>query len=174
MVENSQVNVSLRALEPSDVDCLYIWENDPSLWQNGCIRAPMSRHRLWEYIQVYEANPDADGQLRLMIDVAGTPVGTVDLYDFDAHNGHAFVGIMIAPAYRCKGYAKAALNMICSYCKNQLAMRRLGAFVAEDNEASLALFRSAGFKEITKLSDWLRRTSVEYVSAYLLIAQLDG
>lgn len=65
--------VRLRALEPEDVDRLYIWENDRDIWPFGGTRAPLSRHQLWEYATNYDANPFAAGQLRLIIELATTP-----------------------------------------------------------------------------------------------------
>lgn len=62
--------VRLRALEPEDVDRLYIWENDRDMWPFGGTRAPLSRHQLWEYATNYDANPFAAGQLRLIIEHA--------------------------------------------------------------------------------------------------------
>ena len=35
--------VSLRALDPTDLDLLYIWENDTSLWDVGNSITPFSR-----------------------------------------------------------------------------------------------------------------------------------
>lgn len=70
--------VHLRALEPSDVDRLYIWENNPDMWRYGFSPAPLSRHQIWEYVEKYDANPLAQGQLRLMIDTGNDTVGTLD------------------------------------------------------------------------------------------------
>lgn len=65
--------VRLRALEPEDVDRLYIWENDRDMWPFGGTSAPLSRHQLWEYATNYDANPFAAGQLRLIIEHATAP-----------------------------------------------------------------------------------------------------
>ena len=35
--------IALRAIEPEDLDDLYRWENDSSLWIYGCTIAPFSR-----------------------------------------------------------------------------------------------------------------------------------
>lgn len=42
--------ISLRALEPIDVDTLYRWENDPAVWGVGLTLAPYSRKQLWDYV----------------------------------------------------------------------------------------------------------------------------
>lgn len=39
----SGTNIYLRAIEPEDLDILYQWENDSSLWVHGCTLAPFSK-----------------------------------------------------------------------------------------------------------------------------------
>ena len=75
--------ISLRALEPEDLDILYKWENDTSLWENGTTTVPYSRFTLYEYLKNYSTDIYQDKQLRLMITLNNgkVPVGTVDLFD---------------------------------------------------------------------------------------------
>ena len=86
--------ILLRALEPSDVDVLYRWENDTTIWGVSTTIAPFSKETLRRYIEdvqdIYEAK-----QLRLMIadKKSGNTIGTIDLFDFDAHNRRAGIGI---------------------------------------------------------------------------------
>ena len=42
--------IRLRAPEPEDLELLYKWENDTSLWLAGNTRAPYSRFQLKQYI----------------------------------------------------------------------------------------------------------------------------
>ena len=42
--------VRLRALEMSDVDAIFEWDNDTEVWEYGCISAPYSRHQIENYI----------------------------------------------------------------------------------------------------------------------------
>ena len=53
--------ISLRALEPVDVDTLYRWENDPAVWGVGLTIAPYSRKQLWDYVNNYDAGDRRDG-----------------------------------------------------------------------------------------------------------------
>ena len=41
----SGTNIYLRAIEPEDLDILYQWENDSSLWVHGCTLAPFSKFK---------------------------------------------------------------------------------------------------------------------------------
>ena len=81
-------HISLRALEPEDLDILYSWENDPSIWHLSGTLVPYSRYDLKQYIQ--NAGQDIFGQkqLRLIIQLRQEkqPVGAIDLFDFDPYH----------------------------------------------------------------------------------------
>lgn len=165
--------ISLRAPEPSDVDIMYIWENDASVWEQGTVRAPMSRHSLDIYVRNYNPDPAVDGQLRLIIISVtdGTPIGCLDLYDFDHLNRRAGVGILIDEAFRSKGYCTAALLLFKQYCKKMLGLHQLWAIIHRDNEPSIRAFKSAGFKICGSLRSWIR-TADKYHDAFLTQAIL--
>ena len=59
--------VSLRAMEPEDLDVLYRIENDTKLWNVGCTNVPYSRFTLHNYIADCKNDIYADRQLRLII-----------------------------------------------------------------------------------------------------------
>ena len=44
-------HITLRALEPADVDLLYKWENDTSIWKVSNTLVPFSKHILEQYIR---------------------------------------------------------------------------------------------------------------------------
>lgn len=173
----TEPQVSLRAMEPEDVDRLYIWENDRTLWPYGATRAPLSRHQLWEYANNYDANPFASGQLRLIIESCGpcgekTPCGTIDLYDIDPMNSRAFIGIMVADSSRGKGIATAAMNLAAEYCRDILGLALLAAEVPADNQPSVCLFgRSLGYTQTGRRPGWYRRAD-GFVSAILFQKKL--
>lgn len=151
--------ILLRAPEPADVDGMYIIENDPALWADGVTFAPLSRKQLWDYVDSYDGNIFAAGQLRLVIESVDTGhmVGMVDLYDFDRVNRRAYVGITIAKAYRGKGLATRALKMLQDYCGTQLGLHQLAAVVRADNEPSIKLFARCGFTETGRFTAWIKR-----------------
>ncbi len=164
--------IHLRALEPSDVDRLYVWENNPDMWRYGFSPAPLSRHQIWEYVHQYDANPLARQELRLMIDTGDETVGTLDLYEIDAMNGHAFIGIMVASPYRRLGYAAKALQLAVDYCRNNLRLHQIAATVAEDNTASCMLFKKCGFKHTATLPQWIAREKAYHIDARIFTLRL--
>jgi diamine N-acetyltransferase len=151
-------NISLRAPEPEDLDLLYLWENEPSVWQVSGTLTPFSRYILKQYLEhagkdIYEVK-----QLRLMIQLTSNkrPVGAVDLFDFDPHHRRAGLGILIAdPSDRRQGYAREALETMLSYCFEVLLLHQLYCNIAAGNHASIKLFKEAGFLEIGRKKEWL-------------------
>ncbi|MBP5560656.1 MAG: GNAT family N-acetyltransferase [Muribaculaceae bacterium] len=152
--------VRLRALEPTDLDLLLQWENDPSAWVTGATHTPCSRQRAWQYLQSHDGDLFASGEVRFVVETVEAtprPVGCIDLTSFDAFNRRAEVGILIDEAEREKGYGHAALTLLARYALEHIGMRQLYAFVPEDNAASIALFEGCGFALCGTLRDWLRR-----------------
>lgn len=151
--------ISLRGPEPADLDNLYLWENDTALWPFGSTRAPLTRHQIWQYIDTYDGDIFTQKQLRLMIveNSSGKAVGSVDLYDFDARDGHALLGIFISDGNRGKGYASEALTLINDYARLTLGLHQLAALVSVDNAPSIALFKHCGFKSKGCLKSWIRQ-----------------
>lgn len=157
-MESDNIKINLRAPEPSDLDTLYIWENDPELWPHGDNMAPVSRHALDTFLRNYSGDISSDGQLRLIVTLSdGTAVGVIDLYDYSARNRRAGVGIFIQKEYRCKGYGQQALEWLATYSATHLGLHQLWAVIAADNLASRTMFGAAGFKTCGRLRSWLRR-----------------
>ncbi|MDR1919693.1 MAG: GNAT family N-acetyltransferase [Tannerellaceae bacterium] len=163
-------HIRLRTLEPEDLDLLYVWENDTTLWTWGSTVSPYSRYTLKEYIanshlSIYEVR-----QLRLMIEERPSckGVGLVDLYDFDPHNRKAAAGILLGAQYQGKGLATEALNLLIGYAFSFLKLHQLYAYIPASNEPSKALFQRCGFTVTGVLSDWI---STEKGYADVLFAQ---
>ncbi len=159
--------ITLRAVEPSDLDTLYLWENDTSLWNVSLTTAPLSRQQLWEYINSYDADIYNSKQLRFIIDCNGVSIGTVDIFDFDAQHRRAFIGIFIAAQYRRNGFAFRALSLIEEYSHKIIGMHQLSAIVSVENAPSLSLFKAQGFTTSGRLRSWLRSGN-SYTDAIIL------
>lgn len=164
--------VSLRAVEPADLDMLFLLENDTGSRQSSFATAPASRQMIWQYINDYQADIFAEKQLRLVItdNTDGKAVGTIDISDFNARDRRGFVGICIIDDMRGRGYGSEALALLCDYARQTLGMHQLAAVVAIDNEASKALFDSAGFATAGRLRSWLR--SANHYTDVLLYQRL--
>jgi diamine N-acetyltransferase len=165
----SDNNITLRALEPSDIDWLYKWENDPAIWQVSNTITPYSRHVLEQYVLNAHLDIYTTKQLRLIIcKNSGGEVGCIDLFDFDPHNKRAGVGILIADkAEQGKGYASAALSLMINYAFKKLNQHQLFCNVASDNEASVKLFVKHGFEITGVKKQWINDGS-NWKDEYLL------
>lgn len=153
-MQNRQV--TLRALEPADVDAVYRWENDPAVWQHGVAHTPFSRHALAQYIadcgqtDIYTAK-----QLRLMAMDGVVAVGCVDLFDFDPYHRRAGVGLLVDQALRHQGYGRAILEALLDFARQHLQLHLVYCDVAADNEPSRRLFEGAGFERCGLRRQWL-------------------
>jgi diamine N-acetyltransferase len=164
MISLAGKKIILRAVEPSDIDLIYTWENDPDNWFVSNTRTPYSREIIKKYIESSGQDIYEQKQLRLMIlardhNKSGQeqPIGTIDLFDFDPFNLRAGVGILIGKKeYRAKGYASDALDVLAGYCFNTLGLHQLYCNIAVNNESSIKLFMKAGFMVSGTKKEWLR------------------
>ena len=161
--------IALRALEPTDLDTLYRWENDSRLWYASDTVAPYSRAALWQYLENYTADIYAQRQLRLMIVRSDddTPLGTIDYLNYDPLNNRAELGLFISSAYRGQGYGREALSLLTCYSRDHLGLRQLYVFIAQDNEVCLKLFESYGYHRVGIITSWIKRGTT-YHDAVLL------
>lgn len=155
----SNETVTLRALEPTDLETLYRWENDTALWAVSDTIAPYSREALWHYLQNYTGDLYAQRQLRLMVTLTedGTPAGTVDFLNFDPLNNRAELGLFIATEFRGKGLGRQALDLLTSYARRHIGLRQLYVYIAIDNEVCLKLFEDYGYRHVGTLQSWVKR-----------------
>ena len=150
-------NISLRALEPEDLDFIYSVENTEDFWEVSSTLVPYSRFIIKKYIQnshrdIYEVK-----QLRLMICKAdGSSIGLVDIFDLEPKNNRAAIGILIVKEEdRGKGYGDEVLTIICKYCFTHLGLHQVYANVCSDNTKSKNLFERKGFEKVGVKKDWI-------------------
>lgn len=148
----------LRALEPDDIGLMYAWENNTEIWGVSGTLAPFSVHTLERFIEEQRFDVFQARQQRLIIETLdGTPVGALDLFELDPVNSRAGIGILIHDtAQRNKGYAADAVETVCRYARDILHLHQLWCNVEAGNEASLALFRRAGFSQSGTKKQWLQ------------------
>ena len=151
-------NIKLRALESTDVDLLYKWENDTAIWQVSNTTVPFSRENIEQFI-TYERDIYADKQLRLIIGEIDNDkaIGCIDLFDFDMRNQRAGIGILIAEeSDRKKGYASEALKLLIDYSFETLLLHQLYCNIPSDNHSSISFFEKFEFIRVGKKRDWIR------------------
>jgi diamine N-acetyltransferase len=153
--------VSLRALEPDDVDILYKWENDRAIWHLSSMITPLSRFTLEQYVMSAGQDIYSTRQVRMMIDLVNPEngvktIGSIDLFEFEPAHMRAGVGILIHDGFRGKGYASEALSLLMRYAFETIHLHQLFANISTDNTESIRLFESKGFKFIGTKKEWNR------------------
>lgn len=165
--------IFLRAPEPEDLELLYLWENDPEIWQVSNTITPFSKYILRQYIENSHLDIYQTRQLRLMIDVRENEstlktIGSIDLFDFDPYHHRAGVGVLIGDkTNRNRGYATMALKQLIDYCFGTLQLHQLYCNITVGNEDSLRLFEKCGFAITGRKTDWIRQGSI-YAEELLL------
>ncbi|WP_075343258.1 GNAT family N-acetyltransferase [Tenacibaculum agarivorans] len=154
--------IKLRAIEPEDLDFLFEIENDESFWEVSHTQTPFSKFLLKQYLEnchldIYEAK-----QLRLVVieQVSNTPIGLIDLFDFNPQHNRAGVGIIIHKDFQHKGYASEALDILIQYSFLTLHLHQLYANITSDNSNSLSLFEKHKFQKIGIKKDWILSNGV--------------
>jgi len=162
-------NIKLRAVEPSDIDLIAEWENDPTIWHLSNTLIPFSRFDLEQYVLNASKDIYSAKQVRLMIDLKDNnqTIGSIDLFDFEPMHRRAGIGILINSQHRNKGYASEAIDLILDYSNKTLNIHQLYCNIEETNETSLNLFRKKHFKEIGLKKDWNLRNG-KWVNEYFL------
>ena len=150
----------LRALEPSDLEILYKWENNIENWHLSGTLAPYSRFVIEQYLAASHQDIYYNKQLRLMIDKIhgekNRTIGCIDLFDIDPFHRRAGVGILIADKENRKnGFGTEALLLLLNYAFKKLDFHQLFANIAADNVSSLEMFRKCGFDMVGIKKEWL-------------------
>lgn len=154
--------ITLRALEPDDIEILYKWENDRDIWRVSNTIVPFSRYILQKYIENSHLDIYQTRQLRLMIDYMDKDnkkltVGAIDLFDFDPYHLRAGIGILIGDKeHRNNGFALQALTEIKKYSFEVLQLHQLFANITVDNKISIHVFEKSGFVLCATKRDWIK------------------
>ncbi|MES2568052.1 MAG: GNAT family N-acetyltransferase [Bacteroidota bacterium] len=149
-------HIYLRALESSDLDLLYRFENDPAIWKVSNTLSPFSKDILQLYLQSAHQDIYTNKQLRFMICLLETnePIGTIDLFEFDPLNLRVGVGILIFESFRKKGFASESIKLVMKYAYETLLMHQLFCNISSSNNESIILFEKCGFEKIGIKKEW--------------------
>ena len=154
-------NLKLRIPEPEDIEFILNMENDSSLWNVSNTHNPFSRFDIEQYVLLADKDIYSAKQLRFIIDLYKSSnkeaIGTVDIFDFDAHNKRAGIGISIVAQERRKGYAKTVIEIVTNYLFTHLNLHQIYCNIEEDNSNSIRLFKSLDFQNTGVKKDWNQR-----------------
>ncbi|PBQ33335.1 GNAT family N-acetyltransferase [Sphingobacteriaceae bacterium] len=156
-------NISLRALEPSDADLLYRWENNQALWPVSYTQVPFSKFILDEFTNAAYSDIYTNKQLRLMVakttpkaDGSAETIGIADLFEFDPQHHRTGLGIYIEESFRKSGCALESIELLKAYCFKTLLLKQIFVHVSASNTASIGLFEKAGFEKSGLKKCWIK------------------
>ncbi len=157
--------LALRSAEPDDAEQIYLWENDRDIWRISGTHAPYSRFQIEQFLLGNNDLP-SQKQLRLMVDLPNRQtIGCIDIFDYDAFNSRAGLGILIDKAFRQQGYAKAALALCTEYLFKDVMLHQVYCSIDACNTESQKLFLGQGFEQCGQRKDWIR-TAERYIDVY--------
>ena len=150
--------IFLRALEPSDVELLYQWENDPEIWQISQTLTPYSKFTLKQFIDSAQEDIFSVKQVRFMINILHTKqtVGILDIFDIDFLNRRAGIGIIIDKNHRHQEIGTEAIELAINYLFNTLHLHQIYCNVLNTNSISMKLFEKCGFSVIGIKKEWTK------------------
>ena len=155
MIQLRNEIVSLRAIEPVDIELLFDLENDVELWKYSNRSQPYSRDLLQNYIANAHKDIFEIRQIKFTIIAQDdTAVGFIDLFDYEPLHHRAGVGLVIRNQDQSKGYGGAALELIGVYAQKHLQLHQLYAHIAAENKISIQLFERQGYCFVGKKKDW--------------------
>lgn len=154
MFENG--SIKLRGIEPEDIGFIMDMENDTSIWRVSDTHNLYTRFDVEQYVVTLDKDIYSAKQLRMIIEDQDLMIniGLIDLYEFDAHNKRAGIGIMLTKETRNKGIGGIALDMIIEYAFNFLGLHQLFCTINIDNTESRKLFESRDFILAGTKKDW--------------------
>lgn len=139
--------VTLRPSVEADLDVLFRLASDLDTWEerNPSSPAPLTRAAFDARLarQAEDEAPSED--VRLVVDVAGTAMGSVSLFGFERLANHAEVGIALLPEARGRGVGTAAIAQIVEFAFVRANLRRVHLQVIASNAGALRAYEKAGF-----------------------------
>jgi len=148
-------NIVLRGVDLSDLQLIEKFENNPDNWLHSGTLIPFSKKSIEEYVNGIQ-DLASDKQYRWIIDLPAkhASIGAIDLYEYDAVNRRAAIGIILEEEYRKKGFAAEAIDLLCNYAFSYLNLHQLWATILAFNIPSQKLFENQGFKKTAVKKNW--------------------
>jgi len=140
--------INIRAATSSDCEDIYVWRSDPislSMFFNNSIPS-YEEHKNW----FNSSLNNADRKLYIG-EVGSTKIG-VCRFDCNKKNGTVEVSINLNPNCRGRGFSKRFLASSIG-CFQNIQRNELLARIKPKNVASLKIFKSLGFQEISSKAD---------------------
>ncbi len=143
--------ISIRKANPKDCDTILIWENDPSIWEVTDEPGPFVREDIEDFIREKNSLIETR-QERWMIEHHQTPIGMIDLFQWDPQKNSVGVGIAIPDLqFRKKGFATSALRILHNVLFNRYQILNFHCIINPQNPDSIKLFQKLGYMKTAEI-----------------------
>ena len=139
--------VTLRPLGPGDVACLAELRGQPDVWSASVPPQPPSPEKTRIRCLRAEAQWLAGARADLVITdaVGGSPAGDIGLFYDEPPTGQAMIGYSMLPAFRGRGFATRAVQLLSLWAFAETGIARLIAGTLPSNVGSQRVLEKAGF-----------------------------
>jgi len=152
--------VSLRAIEPDDLDRYLVWVNDPEVTRWLALRYPIGREGERQILErLTRANGYGDAAFAVEDRATGEHLGTISLFDAKPESRVAELGIFLGAKDRWgEGFGYDALVTLLRFGFWEMNLRRIELSVLDGNTRAKALYERVGFKEAGRRpGHWYKR-----------------
>ena len=153
LLKTSVEALSLRNLSMEDIDGFYAWQNVPEIarWY-AFTRTPRSREEAGRALTAIVEGVERDSvHLAVVKDAFAAEekfIGVVSLKHISFLDRHAeFAAVIGSPGQMGKGYGRAASVRMIRYGFEALNLRKVYMSAFADNERTIHLYESIGFKK---------------------------
>lgn len=137
------MNITIRKFEERDIQRKVDWINDPENNTYLHYDIPLEYRKTLAW---FERNKDRTDRYDAVIEADGVPCGLIGLLSIDEKNSKAeYYVCMGEVAYKGKGIAKKASDLILDYAFNKIGLNRVYLYTEADNFAAQRLFEKVGF-----------------------------
>ncbi len=140
--------VSLRAIEPDDLDRYLVWVNDPEVTRWLALRYPIGREAEREILaRLTRANGYGDAAFAVEDRATGEHLGTISLFDAKPESRVAEIGIFLGAKDRWgEGFGYDALVTLLRFGFWEMNLRRVELSVLDGNTRAKVLYERVGFE----------------------------
>ena len=141
-------HVKLRAVEPSDAEFFFEWNQDSEMTAAmDWLWPPTSLESVRRWVEEEARRRPTDDVLFLVIENReGERVGSISTHQCDRRAGTFRYGIAIRREHQRQGYASAAILLVLRYFFEELRYQKVTVNVHANNPASIRLHERLGFQ----------------------------
>ncbi|MFC4497164.1 GNAT family N-acetyltransferase [Streptomyces ovatisporus] len=155
--------IGLRALEPSEAERLWRWNQDPDVMRWMKDGHPQSLAQVRTRLE--GRPPNAYGDVLFGIEVLDDAelIGLVRLRDAEPERGCAELDIYLGEKeYWGRGHATDAVRTVCRYGFGKMRLHKISLTVVTENHSAHHVYRKVGFVEEGRLRQVFRRDGEWY------------